>query len=296
MRLEQDLARAFLDDHPREAAVALERMPPASRLDVLRLAPAAAAPALGDMVAPAAADTLARLTPAEAVPLVDGLDLDVAIGLLRRMPGEAAEALLAALPEAKQVPLRRALHYPEGTAGALMDPAALALPDDITVAEGRLRLRREAHGLLYYLFVVDRDGVLVGVLDIPELMRARSRDAIRAVMRAPVEHVPAWTPATAVRVHPAWRSFHALPVTDEQNRLVGAIRYQTLRRLEHDAETGGGAQPTGLTVGALGELFHLGLAGFIEGVAAAAAPSSSRTPRRGAPPAGDAGGDTGGAR
>jgi hypothetical protein len=153
-----------------------------------------------------------------------------------------------------------------------MDPAVLSLPDDISVGEARVRLRREPRGLLHYLFIVDRAGHLVGVLDIPELMRARARDSIRSAMHERVEHLPAWTPAAAVRAHAGWRAFHAMPVTDEQGRLVGAIRYQTLRRLEHDAELSRGTQPTSVTVGALGELFHIGMAGFIEGVAAAAEP------------------------
>lgn len=281
MTFEQQLARAFLEEHPREAAVALERLTSDARLSVVRDAPEAAAAALGEMVGPAAADTLARLPAAVAAAAFARIDPDAGLGMLRRMPRPAADAIVAELPRDRQAPLQRGLHYPDGTAGALMDPMALALPDDITVAEARVRLRREARGLLYYLFIVDRDGTLTGVLDIPELMRAHSRDALRAVMKSPVEHVPAWTPAAAVLVHPGWRSFHALPVTDERGRLVGALRYQTLRRLEHEADAGGSAQPAGLTVGALGELFHLGLAGFVEGVAAVAAPGASRPGRRG---------------
>ncbi len=272
MTLERDLARAFLQEHPREAALALERMPAAERAAVVRAAPEEAGGALGEMVSTAAAESLAMLVPAEAAPALDRLEPDVAIALLRRMPPETASALIAALPEAKQEPLRGALRYPDGTAGAVMDPMVLAIPDDILVGEARVRLRREPRGLLYYLYVVERRGVLVGVMDIPELMRARARDPIGSVMHSPVSHVPAWTPAAAVRAHPAWRSFHAMPVTDEAGRFAGAIRYQTLRRLEHEADAGGGAAPTGLTVGALGELFHLGIAGFVEGVAGAAAP------------------------
>jgi hypothetical protein len=89
-----------------------------------------------------------------------------------------------------------------------------------------------------------------------------------------------------VRVHPGWRTFHAMPVTDEDGRLVGAIRYQTLRRLEQDADAGRAAQRATIAVGALGELFHLGMAGFVEGLAATAVTRTSRTP---APPAADAG-------
>lgn len=278
MTLEQRLARAFLERQPGAAAQALERISSDQRASVLRTAPADAARALALMVDSAAAAALAPLTDAEAAPVLDALPVETAIRLLRRMPVETVERLVHGLPATKQDWLRRALRYPEGTAGALMDPAVLTLPDDISVAEARIRLRRQASELLYYLFVVDRAGRLVGVLDIAELMRARLRDPIRAVMHERVQHLPAWTPATAVRVHPGWRSFHAMPVTDEEKRLVGAIRYQTLRRLEETADGGADARLTAATVGALGELFHLGMAGMVEGVAAAAVPRDTRVP------------------
>lgn len=270
MTVESQLARAFLEEHPREAALAIERMPVAERAAIVRANPEEAAAALGEMVAPAAAECLAMLTPAEAAPALNRLGPEIAVALLRRMPPDTANRLIDALPDVRHEPLRRILRYPEGTAGAVMDPLVIALPDDILVGEARLRLRRKSRGLLYYLYVVNRQGVLSGVLDIAELMRARVREPIGSVMNSPVEHVPAWTPAAAVRAHPGWRSFHALPVTDEAGRFAGAIRYQTLRRLEHESEGGGAAAPSAMTVGALGELFHLGLAGFVEGVAGAA--------------------------
>jgi magnesium transporter len=280
MTLERELARAFLEDHPSDAALALERLAVDRRAAVLRESPAESARAVSQMVPAAATEALARLDAKDAAPVLEALPLDTAILMLRRLPAEVAARLVAGLAADTQELARRALRYPDGTAGALMDPAVLALPDDISVAEARTRLRRESTGLLYYLFVVDRAGRLVGVLDIAELMRARARDALRGAMHERVEHLPAWTPAAAVRTHPGWRIFHAMPVTDDGGRLVGAIRYQQLRRLEQEAEAGGGAGGTSVTVGALGELFHLGMAGFIEGVAAAAAPRPGRGPDR----------------
>ncbi|HUF27385.1 MAG TPA: CBS domain-containing protein [Gemmatimonadaceae bacterium] len=274
MNLETELARAFLEEHPREAARTLERMPAAERAEVVRAVPAEAGSALGEMTASSAAECLAMLGADEAAPALNRLAPDVAVTLLRRMGPEAAEQLITGMPASSRDPLRRALRYPEGTAGALMDPLVLAIPDDISVAEARVRLRREARGLLYYIYVVDGRGALAGVLDIPELMRARARDPISSVMHAPVEHVPAWTPAAAVSAHPGWRSFHALPVSDEADRFAGAIRYQTLRRLEHEAGARGAGAPAGVTVAALGELFHLGFAGLVEGVAGAASGAS----------------------
>jgi magnesium transporter len=272
MTLEARLAHAFLSERPAEAALALERMPVEDRAGIVRQAPAEVAGVLRHLLASSAAECLSRLTPEEAARALDHVPLDTTVALLRRLPAADAERIVGALAAETQESVRGVLRYPEGTAASIMDPGVFALPDDITAGEARVRLRRDARGLLHYLFVVNRARTLVGVLDIPELMRARSRQSLRSVMRDPVERVPAWTPATAVRTHPGWRSFHAMPVTDEAGRLIGAIRYQTLRRLEQEAEGGQGPGPAAMTVSALGELFHLGLAGLIEGVAAAAAP------------------------
>lgn len=267
MSLEHELAVAFLESHPRDAALALERMVPVQRAAAVQALPApATAPALREMVAPDAADCLERLPPASATAILEALGVDAAVPILRRLPPATGDRLLEALPVRTRDAVTRVLRHPPGSAGALMDPTVPALPEDILVSEARVRLRRGSRGLLYYLYVVNRDQQLVGVLDIAELMQARSREPIASVMHRDVERLAAWTPAAALLTHPAWRRFHAMPVVDDAGRLLGAIRYQTLRRLEQEADAATAVQPTGATVAALGELFHLGVAGLIEGV------------------------------
>jgi hypothetical protein len=73
-------------------------------------------------------------------------------------------------------------------------------------------------------------------------------------------------PVRLVREHPSWAEYHAIPVVDEEDRLVGAIRYQTLRRLEREAARER-ADPSQMTTLALGELFRLGTTGLVAGVA-----------------------------
>jgi hypothetical protein len=65
-----------------------------------------------------------------------------------------------------------------------------------------------------------------------------------------------------------------MPVVDEHDRLLGAIRYQLLRRLER-AAADRGPDSSLLTARALGELFQLGTTGLVAGVAATA--SAGRT-------------------
>jgi magnesium transporter len=273
MSLEHELAEAFLASHPTEAAVALERMRPALCAAALESVPADAAVAgVHEMVAPVAAECLARVEPRVAAAIIDRLDVDASTRVLRRMSSDTRTRLLDALPARTRETIDRVLRYPEGTAGAVMDPDVAVLPDDISVAEARVMLRRRARGLLYYVYVVDREQRLTGVLDVAELMGARSGDPLRGVMHTQVERLPAWTPANAVRIHPGWRAYHAMPVVDEAGRFLGAIRYQTLRRLEQEADAAGSERPTAATVAALGELFHLGMAGFVEGLSVAAVP------------------------
>lgn len=271
MSAERRLAIAYLESHPRQAARALERLPAPERAAVAsELDAEMVAPALREMVTTLAAECLTNVAPAVAAAILEHVTPDHGADILRRAGDDAAGAILGALPPGLRDAIGRVLRYPEGTAGALMDPSIFALPDDIDVAEGRERLMGATRDLLYYIYVVNRDQRLVGVLDIPELMLARPHDELRVAMHHRVERVEAWAPASVVREHAGWRSFHALPVVDEREVLVGAIRYQTLRRLEQQA-VGETAAPGAATALALGELYRIGIRGMVGSVATAAA-------------------------
>lgn len=270
MIAEERLGRAFLEAHPARAAMTLEQIPAAHATAVLQAVPArAAAKVLRDMTVPYAADCLRQLAVEKAAAIVTELPPDDVTAVVRAMEPASREAMLAALPTDVRDPIVRVLSYPEGTAGAVMDPSVFQLPDDVLVADARARLARSARELLYYLYVVDREHRLVGVLDIPELMLARPRHPVSVAMHRDVQRLSVWLPVAQVRDHPGWQSFHALPVVDEQDRLLGAVRYQTLRRLEREA-SGRGPDPAQVTAGALAELFQLGTTGFVAGIAATA--------------------------
>lgn len=267
MTAEERLAVAFLESQPARAAVTLERMPVARASAVLRsVSPGIAAGVLRDMTGADASDCVAQLTPADGAAIVAEVPADEAAVIVRPLRPERRDELLAELDAKVRDPIQRVLQYPGGTAGAVMDPAIFQLPDDALVADARVRLSRAARDLLYYLYVVDRDHRLVGVLDIPELMLARPRDVMSSVMHRNVESLSAWAPLALVREHAAWQRYHAMPVVDEGERLVGAIRYQTLRRLEREASDRE-PNPGRLTAGALAELFQLGTTGLVAGIA-----------------------------
>lgn len=278
MATDLDLCATFIAAHPAEAAQVLERQRAADVARLLEeLKPEAAADVLGRMVATPAAEILVQLPPAAASAVARRMPPDSGATLLRRIDEPARSALLESLRPEDANPLRALLAQREGTAGALMDPRALALPDDVTVGEGLARVRRAARDMLSYLYVVDREGRLAGVLSVRELILARPSERLAAVMHSPVAAVRASAGHGGILTHPGWRDFHALPVIDEHMVFQGAIRYRTLRRLL-DAEGERPAEAAVATTVALGELYWLGLTSLLQGVSSV---GRERTPGEG---------------
>src|SRR5690606_9308804 len=158
-----------------------------------------------ELTVPHAADCLTLMNAAEAAAIVAELTTDDAVGIVRAMEPQQRDPLLAALPERLGEPIARVRPYPEGTAGAVMVASVFRLPEDVIVADARVRLGRAARELLYYIYVVDREQRLAGVLDIPELMLARARDPVSAAMHRDVDRVSVWMPVALVRAHSGWQ-------------------------------------------------------------------------------------------
>lgn len=273
----ETLLRRFLEGHPGDAARLLEQLPAADAAATLEaVRPTDAAAVLLHMDPTEAAFCLSLLDAAAAGRVLDELPLDVAAALLRRLDASAREAALArAAPEAVAA-LGRLLLYPEGTAGAVMDPRVLALPSDLSVGEALERVRRSPRYTLYYVYIVDRRQKLVGVMNLREMMLADPAEKLSAQMTTGLESVGGHADQAHVLDHPGWRRLHALPVVDRDEIFLGAIRYETLRRLEE--EDGGPEAGQALqTVVSLGELCWIGMAGMLAGLATTVTPASSRS-------------------
>jgi len=163
------------------------------------------------------------------------------------------------------------LEYPDGTAGALADPRVLALPADLDVRAARSRAIENPAEAHYNVYVVERDGVLVGVLNLRELFASSERERLAAVMNEVTHRIPARAERLEVIAHPGWKQVHSLPVVDDAGRLVGAIRFRTLRGLEDEAFRTA-AREARSTGWALGELYWTGVSGMLEAFVTALAP------------------------
>jgi magnesium transporter len=230
------------------------------------------------MMAPGAVAACAAALPAERLAeIVAALPLDGAAAVLHRVDPGRRDAVLAALPVTSEAPLRRLLAYDPHTAGALADPLVLALPDDLTVDEAQQQLRGTGEHLFYYFYIVSREQRLVGVVDLRELMAARPRDTLGAIMNPNPIRLEAGTGFATLAAHPAWQELDALPVVDADGRLVGAIPHIAVRRLEAELGLRARSESVVATLVGLSELYWAGLAGMFPRVAAAVLPP--RAPR-----------------
>jgi len=256
----RNLAWFYIDSHPQEAARVLERLEPGEVAALLQEAPLRLATRLLLKMAPSAgAASLAELEPDRAAEILEDLPAEIAAGLLRPLAAERRARFLDCLsPEASQ-PLITLLRYSDQTAGALMDTRALSVPRDSAVRAVRDLVQRHASRTLYYVYVVDDERRLVGVVTLRQLMLAAAGDPITSIMRADPAALPATADRLGILAHPGWRQVHALPVVDRHGAMLGVVSYETLRRLEDEAAAVQRARALHRAALELGEIYWLSI-------------------------------------
>src|SRR5262249_51221155 len=140
--------------------------------------------------------------------------------------------------------------YPPDTAGGIMTPAFTAISPDLRADQAITALRRVAGEAekVYYVYVLDPQEDLLGGVSLPSLVLAPPPTPVRALMIENVVSVPAdadqETAARLLTDH----NLLALPVVDEENRLLGIITQDDVadvleEEATEDIERLGGSQP-----------------------------------------------------
>jgi magnesium transporter len=215
------------------------------------------------------ATTLAAMDTRSASATLAEMPYQDASALLRRAEAEVRQQLINALPDEVRDQLRLLLRYPERTAGALMDPFVLVLPDDLTVGEALSRVRRRARHVYFYVYVTDRTHRLVGVIDLRELLLANPSDILSSVAHGDLMKVQADTDVASLQAHRGWQEYDALPVVDQSGMFLGAIRHRSVRRMQ--ADDSGPPLGAGETMLSLAELYWIGIGGMLRGLTGAVA-------------------------
>ena len=116
------------------------------------------------------------------------------------------------------------LEYGEQTAGRIMNPAVFALNEDLTVGEAitALQSARDVE-MVFYLYVVDVRRHLVGVTSLRRLLLVSPETPLKRIMTPDVISVRVDTDQEEVARQVASYNLLAIPVVDEENKLVGVV-------------------------------------------------------------------------
>lgn len=267
MRLHETLTFDFAAEHSAEAALIVEQRSPEEIAALFKALPLKTAAKLSELMAPS---VVARAYERCEVPLtarlLSHLSVAATLPVLRRVEPDHRAEILSALPAKQSGTLSEMLAYVTGTAGALMDPSLMAFSADLTAAATLEAAKRDAGLIHYNLYVVDRNQVLVGALNLQELLLAAPDARLGEIIKQPVQRLDVDADRYTILRHPGWLQLTSLPVVDAEGRFVGAIRYRAFRQLEAESKSRR-AISENLTISALSELFGTGMGGFLNSLA-----------------------------
>jgi magnesium transporter len=177
------------------------------------------------------ASILEKEDPATAAEVLRKLSPPVIIDILWKLPEEKREAVMAAAPEGRRDQWLTNHSYPPNTVGRMMNRARAVFSPDETVAEAIDGLRDLVrHELITYGYVVDSERKLIGVLIFRELLFANREATLREVMLPDPYALQASMDIEAAMRAAVTIHFPEYPVVDDDRRLLGLLRGQSLFR------------------------------------------------------------------
>jgi magnesium transporter len=279
------LVRAFAAAYPEEVARFIERLTPEEAAEVLgSLELETAAEVLSRAAPLIAAISLTRLDTEVGGQLLEACHPSLGAGLLFRMDHAARTRLLAAVSPTRAEDLKRMTDYGPRRAGGRLDPRAPALPETLSVAEVLERLRAYPAGVMHYVYAIDPEHRLTGVVNMRELMLASPEAPLSTIVTRDPEALFAHDPLEVIARHAGWKRNHALPVIDRERRLLGALRYSTFRAIETELGQAASGPDTDQTASALAELCAVGASEMARFIGAALALEAPPIERRTEPP------------
>jgi len=157
--------------------------------------------------------------------LLNELAPDERADLFEELSPEMVNRLLSIMAKDEAQDARELMTYPSTTAGGRMTTEFASVREDMTADEALQLLRRTAKDLemVYYIYVLDKEDKLVGVLSLKELITAEPQERINNLMHKNPIAIPVDMDQEEVAKQIANYDFFALPVVDDSRKMKGII-------------------------------------------------------------------------
>ncbi|MBQ3418410.1 MAG: magnesium transporter [Ruminococcus sp.] len=159
--------------------------------------------------------------------IIDEMYVDDAVDLIEEMPANVVKRILRQADPETRKEINELLKYPEDSAGSIMTTECVILRPKMTVEEAIKRIRRTGidKETIYTCYVSAPDSTLIGITTIKTLLLAEEDEIIENIMETNVISVNTLDDQEVVAQMFNKYNFLALPVVDNENRLVGIVTF-----------------------------------------------------------------------
>ena len=157
--------------------------------------------------------------------VVDELFVDDAVDLIEEMPANVVKRILRQADKDMRKQINELLKYPEDSAGSIMTTEFIVLRPDMTAEMAIKRIRRTGvdKETIYTCYVTDANNKLIGITTVKDLLLAEDDELVKSIMEENVISVTTLADQEQVAQMFSNYNFLALPVVDNENRLVGIV-------------------------------------------------------------------------
>ena len=223
-----NLLNLLQKQHPADVAEVLSALSPAERRSTFNTLIAdnsrLAMEALSELDPEVGATLLIDRPADELARLFLELPPDDAAALVDELPDELSSAVLDLMRRKESGEVQHLLEYEDQTAGRIMNPEVFALSEELTAGEAIEALQRSRDvEMVFYLYVVDERRHLVGVVSLRRLLLVGPETPLKRIMTSELISARVDTDQEEVAQQVATYNLLAIPVVDDENKLVGII-------------------------------------------------------------------------
>jgi len=184
-----------------------------------------------------AAEALSELQPDVQAAIITGMETEKAADIIEEMPPDEAADVLSDLPmdKAKEIlesiekeeaeDIQELLSHEEDTAGGLMTNEFIAYLPDTTVKEAIQKFKKDAEEVetVYYIYVIDTDEKLIGVVSLKDLLLADLNAKLSDIMATKLKTISPEADEMEVAEIASKYNLLAIPVIDNEGFILGIV-------------------------------------------------------------------------
>ena len=180
-----------------------------------------------------------HMTDDETLRIIEDLDFDDMIDVLEELPANIVDKIVENAPKHERKRINTFLNYPEDSAGSLMTPDYISLRKDMTVKEAMDYIKNVGMDseTVYTCYVKDSGRKLIGIVSLRTLVISNDDEIVSDLMREDFVYVNVHDDQEEISAQFTKYGFLAIPVVDNEKRLVGIITIDDILKVVEEEST-----------------------------------------------------------